>query len=374
MNDTEVRAAEVDAPLEQLKQKIESERPVASSTGRVVAWLSLLLIIILIATTAGAVYWLWPQWQTIQQQQQMLQQNQQRLTEQSHQQQESQQQLQQQVLSEQHQQVQQLKQNLQQQQQQLAEQNQIQMQALRQLVQERDSAPPRHWILAETEYLLQLAAQKAWLQQDFASATALLASADEKLANLDDPSLMPIREAISKDKQQLSQLTQPDLSQIHLQLQTMRQQVQHLPLKQQEQALNIEQSAPDNDLANWRNTLHYYWQQSWSKLIRVRKAVPEDYFSLSAEQQLMVRLSLNQQLMLAEISAMQQQPQVYRAALQQAADQLQRYFDSNHSQVQQLSQQLADLAAKPVESDQPSVLLSLKQLQQYQQQLTESSL
>ena len=370
---TEERATEMDAPLQQLKQQIETE-PTVRSKGSFTGGLSLLLVLALGGgLAAGGYYWAWPQWQNLQQQTHTLQQNQQRLTDQSQQQQDSSTQLQQQLQTEQQQRLAQLEQNLVQQQQQLAAQSQAQIQALRQLVQERDSAPPRHWLLAEVEYLLQLASQKVWLEQDFATARALLASADEKLANLDDPSLLPVRQAIAADNEQLSHITLPDLTKVHIQLQQMRKLTMVLPLKQQDKAAQPELK-PDTDIQNWRQTLGYYWQQSWSKLIQVRTAVPEDYFSLTAEQQLMLRVSLNQQLLLAELAAMQKQPQVYAAALQQASDQLQRYFSSEDETVMQLSQQLASLAAVDIAVPHTSPLTSLAQLQQYQQQLTESGL
>ncbi|MDP2714122.1 uroporphyrinogen-III C-methyltransferase [Rheinheimera sp.] len=372
MSDSLERATEMDAPLQQLKQKIDAE-PAPRKGGSFSGGLSLLLVLALGCAIGAGGYWLWPQWQSLQQQTDTLQQNQQRLTEQSTQQLDSSKQLQQQLLAEQQQRLTQLEQNLQQQQQQLAAQNQAQIQALRQLVQERDSAPPRHWLLAEIEYLLQLAAQKVWLEQDFSTARALLASADEKLLKLDDPSLLPVRQALATDLEQLSRLHQPDLTAVHIQLQQMRKHSMLLPLKQQEQPEQLE-PAPGTELSNWRDTLSYYWQQSWSKLVRVRSAVPEDYFSLTTEQQLMLRVSLNQQLLLAELAAMQHQPQVYAAALQQAADQLQRYFNSDDAGVLQLSSDLAALAAVEVAVATPTPLTALPQLQQYQQQLTESSL
>lgn len=372
MSDSLERASEIDAPLQQLKQKIDAE-PSARSGGGFSGGLSLLLVLVLGSALGGAAYWLWPQWQKLQHDTTALQQQQQRLTEQGQQQQETTAQLQQQLQREQQQRLEQLEQSLQQQQQQLETQNQAQIQALRQLVQERDSAPPRHWLLAEIEYLLQLAAQKVWLQQDFATALALLASADEKLAKLDDPSLTPVRQAIAADSAQLQQIQVPDLSQLHIKLQQLRKLSTSLALKQQQQA---EQPvpAPGAELSQWRETLSYYWQQSWSKLIQVRSAVPEDYFSLTTEQQLMLRMSLSQQLLLAELAAMQHQPQVFAAALQQASDQLQRYFDAEHAAVQQFSQELTGLAAVDVTLAKPAGLTSLAQLQQYQQQLSESRL
>ena len=64
----------------------------------------------------------------------------------------------------------------------------------------------------------------------------------------------------------------------------------------------------------------------------------------------------------------------FAAALQQASDQLQRYFDADNAAVQQLGTELAALAAVDVTLVTAAALTSLAQLQQYQQQLTESSL
>ncbi len=367
MSDSVERATEIDAPLQQLKQQIDAE-PAARSGGSFTGGLSLLLVLALGGAIGAAGYWLWPQWQTLQQQTTSLQQNQQRLTEQSQQQQDNNAQLQQQLQAEQQQRLAQLEHSLQQQQQQLAAQSQAQIQAVRQLVQERDSAPPRHWVVAEIAYLLQLASQKTWLENDVATARALLASADEKLAKLDDPSLLLVRQAIAADTEQLSRITPPDLSQVHITLQQMRKLSTSLPLKLRRQAEQIE-LVPGTELSDWRETLSYYWQQSWSKLVQIRSAVPEDYFSLSTEQQLMLRVSLNQQLLLAELAAMQHQQQVYSAALQQASDQLQRYFAADDATVQKLSSELAELASITVALPQTAPLTSLAQLQQYQQQL-----
>jgi uroporphyrin-III C-methyltransferase len=372
MSDSLERATEIDAPLQQLKQEIDAENAPRSG-GRFTGGLSLLLVLLLICAAAVVGYWLWPQWQGLQQLANTMQQNQQRLTELSSELQDSHAELQRQLQTEQQQRLAQLEQNLQQQQLQLATQSQVQIQALRQLVQERDSAPPRHWLLAEIEYLLQLAARKVWLEQDFVAARALLASANEKLIKLDDPSLVLVRQSIAADRDQLSRITVADLSGVHVQLQQMRKLTDNLPLKQQQRVQAVE-LAPGKDLKQWRETLSYYWQQSWSSLVQVRSAVPEDYFSLTTEQQLMLRISLQQQLLLAELAAMQHQPQVYGAALQQASDLLQRYFHADDAGVQQLSRELAALAAVDVSPAQTPALTSLAQLQQYQQQLMESPL
>ncbi len=371
MSDTLERATEVEAPLTQLKQQMDAGQ--TARGGSFSGGLSLLLLLALtVALAGGGYYWAWPQWQAMQQQTQALQQQQQRLAGQNQQLQDSNRQLQQQLQDTQQQQLGQLQQTLLQQQQQQAAQVQAQVQAVRQLVQERDSAPPRHWLLAEVEYLLKLAAQKVWLEQDTATALALLQSADDKLAVLDDASLLPVRQAIAADSRQLQAVTRPDFIGLQVQLQQLRQQVMSLPLKLQAPQARAE--APAATLQNWRATLAYHWYSTWQGLVNPRDAVPEDYFDLTAEQQLMLRIALQQQLQLAQLAVMQQQAQVYVAALQQSSDQLQRYFSPVDQAVQQFSTSLTELAAVDITPPLLSTLTSPAQLQQYLQQLAGDSL
>lgn len=373
MSDTLERATEVEAPLTQLKQQMDAEQPAQRSGRSVAAGLSLLLVVALGAGLAGAgYYWAWPQWQQLGQQVQTLQQQQQRLAEQNQQLQDSNRQLQQNLQADQQQQLSQLQQNLTTEQQQQAAQVTAQLQAVRQLVQERDSAPPRHWLLAEADYLLKLAAQKVWLQQDTVTAVALLQSADEKLASLDDASLLSVRQAIAADSRQLQAVVRPDVSKLHVQLQQLRQQAMLLPLKQQTMPLQAE--APEATLQNWRATLAYHWHHTWQGLLNPRDAMPEDYFDLTTEQQLMLRIALQQQLQLAQLAVMQQQPLVFTAALQQSSDQLQRYFNASADTVQQFSSQLTELAAADITAPVFSALSSPAQLQLYMQQLAGESL
>lgn len=382
MSETVVRASEADEPLKELKQKMDDEQQQASTekSRQGLAIFSLLLIILLSVAIAAAGYWLWPQWQSLQQQSADMQQLQQRVSAQTQQQQNSEQQLLNSLSQQQtsqlrllEQQLANVEQKLSLAQQQAATEQQVQIQALRQQLQTRDSAPPRHWLLAETEYLLQLAAKKVWLEYDVNTAISLLNTAQEKLIKLDDPSLVLVRQAISQDIEQLNQLPKTDLIAVHLQLQQANKIIEQLPFKQQNSGLTTMVTKPETGLKQWRQTLHYYWQQAWSNLFTVRTAVPEDYFSLTNAQQLMLRTSLSQQLLVAELATLQQNQLVYAAALEQASTQLQRYFAATTT-TEQLLQQLQQLATIEVSKPELKALLSVSQMQQYQQQLEESGL
>ena len=114
MSDSLERASEMDAPLQQLKQKIDAE-PAPRSGGSAIGGLSLLLVLLLACALGAGGYWLWPEFQQLQHDTAVTQQNLQRLTEQQQQQLDAASQLQQQIQTEQQQRLTQLEQRLQQQ-------------------------------------------------------------------------------------------------------------------------------------------------------------------------------------------------------------------------------------------------------------------
>ncbi|MAD76380.1 MAG: hypothetical protein CML20_16600 [Rheinheimera sp.] len=367
-------AEESDAPLEQLKQQLAEQEQRPPRGGRALAALALLCSLLMAAALVWAVYWLWPQWQQLQSQQQQLQQAQQEISRNSAELLSNNESQLQQSLSRQQQSVSELTQQITAQQQRQQQQLQQQMQGVRELVQQSDGAPPRHWALAEIQFLLKRADYSLWLNRDINTARLLLQRARQQLAELDDASLINVRQAIADDLAALATIQTPDLSAVHVELAQMRKTSMHLPLKQQHTELSVTVAEPEGELKNWRSTLSYYWHSSLQKLFSARLATPEDYFSLTAEQQLMVRVALNQQLLLAQLAVLQGEPAVYRSALQQASDQLQRHFQAAEPAVQQLSEQLLALAAMHISEQQLPTLQSSAQLQDYLQSLAETDL
>lgn len=226
-------------------------------------------------------------------------------------------------------------------------QQQTDLAALKQQV-EQQSGNTKGWKLLEIEYFLKLAEQKLFLEQDVPAVQQIIEMAEQRLKDADDPSLTPVREALSKDKLMLGALNAPDLNQLHLTLSNLRAQSLMLPLRQSETAMNTEEDEVSEDPADWRTNLGLYWHKFWSNFVHVRASLPEDGVSLTAEQQISVRNTLTQQLLLAELAAMQHNQAVYAAAIQQSADSLQRYFAATEPAVQQMADELVILSAMQV--------------------------
>ncbi|WP_233010963.1 uroporphyrinogen-III C-methyltransferase [Rheinheimera faecalis] len=366
MTDTPVAVTASESPLSQgpakpdpvKKDPIKNAPVPAAKTGRAVAWFSLVLNLILVAAIAAAIWWLWPQWTALQQQQRVLQQQQLQQTEQGKQQ---------------HQQLtDQLQQQLalvvdQQKQQGALDQQQQQALLQLQLESKKQLSNGRTWQLWQIQQLLQLAGQKIWLEQDMPAALRLLQGAEQQLALLQDNSMQPLRQAIQTDLAELQKNTLPDVAKIQLGLTSLRKAANDLPLRQSERELD--DAAPVvASSSDWQSTLLQHWNSFWSSLVHVRPTQPEDLSVLSAGEQLSLRNTLQQQLLLAELAAMKYQNELYQAALQQAMDTLQRYFAAVDPKVKAASEQLVQLAALPVAFPAPAALQSSAVLDQVMRQ------
>lgn len=366
MTDTPVAVTASESPLSQgsakpdpvKKDPIKNAPLPSAKTGRAVAWFSLVLNLILVAAIVAAIWWLWPQWTAVQQQQQVLQQQQQQQTEQGKQQ---------------HQQLtDQLQQQLalvvdQQKQQGALDQQQQQALLQLQLESKKQLSNGRTWQLWQIQQLLQLAGQKIWLEQDMPAALRLLQGAEQQLALLQDSSMQPLRQAIQTDLAELQKNTLPDVAKIQLGLTSLRKAVSDLPLRQSERELD--DAAPvAATSSDWQTTLLQHWNSFWSSLVHVRPTQPEDLSVLSAGEQLSLRNTLQQQLLLAELAAMKYQSELYQAALQQAMDTLQRYFAAVDPKVSAASEQLVQLAGLPVAFPAPAALQSSAVLDQVMRQ------
>jgi len=372
MTDTPVAVTASESPLSQgsanadpvKKDPIKNVPVPSAKTGRAVAWFSVLLNLILVVALAAVTWWLWPQWTAVQQQQQVLQQLQQQQAEQGQQQY--------QQLTTQVQQQLALVVDQQKQQGALSEQQQQALLQL-QLESKKQLSNGRTWQLWQIQQLLQLAGQKIWLEQDMPAALRLLQGAEQQLALLQDSSMQPLRQAIQADLAELQKNTLPDVAKIQLGLTSLRKAVFDLPLRQSERELDDAEPAAVTS-SDWQTTLLQHWNSFWSSLVHVRPTQPEDLSVLSAGEQLSLRNTLQQQLLLAELAAMKYQPELYQVALQQAMDTLQRYFAAVDPKVSAASEQLVQLAALPVAFPAPAALQSSAVLDQVMRQsMVESS-
>ncbi|MDW2244879.1 uroporphyrinogen-III C-methyltransferase, partial [Vibrio sp. 1287] len=116
---------------------------------------------------------------------------------------------------------------------------------------------PNDWLLAEADYLVKLAGRKLFLEHDAESATQLMESADQRIAALNDPSLVKLRKAMANDITKLRTVPLIDRDGLVLRLTALQQQVDKLPLANAllPEAQVVAQHEVSEDISNWQDNL-----------------------------------------------------------------------------------------------------------------------
>lgn len=223
------------------------------------------------------------------------------------------------------------------------------------------------WMLAEVQYLMQVANQRLQLQRDVVTAVAALGSADQRLQELADPGLNPVREQLAREMAALNGVAQPDIAGIALALDSLAARVAVLPLEGTQPRRTVGAEVEDGDAApaagDWRQLPALVWQEL-KRLVVVRRNAEPVEAMLAPEQQYFLRQNLRLQLESARLAALQATPEPYQASLRTARAWLDEYFAGDDPQVAAVQGRLAQLAEVDVRPALPDISASLRLLRQ----------
>lgn len=269
------------------------------------------------------------------------------------------------------------------------------------------------WLISQANYLVHLAGRKIWSDQDYTSARLLLKSADESLAKTNDPSLLPARQAITKDINSLSQVTYVDADGIILKLLGLTESITELPLVGNYKDIDLGMNQHDDTISNNTNTSAddvTHSTDDWSdnllanastfmdKFIKIEKLdVKDNHFSecldkagsdekqivkcqilktpLSAEQSLYLRENIRFRLLIAAQAVPRHQELIYQQALNDTAIWVNAYFDGNAPGVKAFIDELENLQNQPISNQNiPNKLDSITELEKLMQTRVKSIL
>ena len=223
---------------------------------------------------------------------------------------------------------------------------------------------PSDWLLAEADYLVRMAGRKLWLEGDDRSALMMLAAADARLADLADPSLIPIRQMLAEDMQTLRQLNPTSLTSVALAISGLIPQVEnlqvytHFPEEYEPEPEELSESVGD-----WRENISRSWDAFINKFMRVEYTVTPIKPFISEEGQWLVRQQLEFALMQAKSAAISAQETLYQQSLQRAMALIVNDFDLESTEVQQFSNALQNLIETSVNKPFPAELKAQRALE-----------
>lgn len=238
--------------------------------------------------------------------------------------------------------------------------------ATQERVRELSGRQQQDWLLAEAEYLIKLAEYKITLEKDKATAIGLLKTADQRVMEIADNSLLDLRQIIAKDIGNLQLVVAPDVGGISSQIVVVNQQIEALDLK----ALEFEEVKPKLDQVS-SDSSEFSWQ-------KVYKDFLDDFVTIkdhsepvkplmTPEQRGNLNANIQLALQKAQIALVRSEQTLYQNSIQEALTWVETFFVTNSASETVVSN-LKNLLIQRVVIDLPRNLDSKKAIQAVNQQ------
>lgn len=226
------------------------------------------------------------------------------------------------------------------------------------------------WLLAQADFLVKLAGRKLWSDQDVTTAAALLKSADASLADMNDPSLISARRAITDDIASLSAVSQVDYDGIILKVNQLANQIDNLRLADN----NDDDSPMDSDsdelsssISEWRVNLQKSWQNFMDSFITVRRRDETAVPLLAPNQDVYLRENIRSRLLVAAQAVPRHQEETYKQALDNVSTWVRAYYDTDDATTKAFLEDVDKLSQQSITMNVPDSLQSQALLEKLMQ-------
>lgn len=188
------------------------------------------------------------------------------------------------------------------------------------------------WLIAQADFLVKLAGRKLWSDQDATTAAALLKSADTSLSEMNDPSLINVRRALTADIASLSAVAQIDYDGIILKLNQLSNNVDDLRLAdnyQDDAPMDSDSSELSSSINEWRQNLLKSWHSFTDSFITVRRRDDTAVPLLAPNQDIYLRENIRSRLLIAAQAVPRHQQEIYKQSLENVSTWVRAYYDTN---------------------------------------------
>lgn len=217
--------------------------------------------------------------------------------------------------------------------------------ALQRSIVETNIRHPNDWILSEVEYLINLSGRKLWLEHDIETAISLLSAADQRVVEMRDPSLNPLRSALFEDMNTLESLPKRDLDSAVLSLSSLARRIDKL--------VSVDLTMPDvednhenevsSSIDDWKLNLRKSWDTFITSFVVVSQRETAVKALLSPEKHWYLKEALKNNLSKAEFAIYREQQAIYDIALANALQLIDDYYDINDKSTHSFYQSVRQL-------------------------------
>lgn len=217
------------------------------------------------------------------------------------------------------------------------------------------------WLIAQADFLVKLAGRKLWNDQDATTAAALLKSADTNLSDMNDPSVIPVRRALTDDIATLAKISQIDYDGIILKLNQLSNNVDNLRLADNyhdDLPMDSDDSEISGSLKEWRQNLLKSWNSFMDSFITIRRRDESAAPLLAPNQDIYLRENIRAQLLVAAQAVPRHQEEIYKQSLESVSTWVRAYYDTNDSATKSFLEELDPLIDQNISMDIPQTLQS----------------
>ena len=228
------------------------------------------------------------------------------------------------------------------------------------------------WAIAEIEYLLIIAMQRLILEEDVSTALAAMEAADLRLKNLGNPGLLPVRQQLAADMNQLRSVNLADTVGMAIYLADMVDLSADLPLKSGIIVATKDQSSTDASSTDnepvvdpfWKKVPRILWQEIKSLVVIKRSGEVKQALLLPGEEYFLYQ-NLRLELESARQSVLRSDSQNLRSSIDLVLTWIRRYFDTSNSAVINVMETLDKMRSIELKPDLPDISSSLENLRAY---------
>ena len=226
------------------------------------------------------------------------------------------------------------------------------------------------WLLAQADFLVKLAGRKLWSDQDVTTAAALLKSADASLADMNDPSLIAARRAITDDIASLSAVSQVDYDGIILKVNQLANQIDNLRLadnNDDDTPMDSDSDELSSSITEWRVNLQKSWQNFMDSFITVRRRDETAVPLLAPNQDVYLRENIRSRLLVAAQAVPRHQEETYKQALDNVSTWVRAYYDTEDATTKAFLEDVDKLSQQSITMNVPENLQSQALLEKLMQ-------
>ena len=227
------------------------------------------------------------------------------------------------------------------------------------------------WLMAEAEYLIQLANHRLLLEKDVTTAAVALKAADARLAEVADPALLYARKILANDLQTLNNIPTIDLAGLSVTLSALSNNIPNLPLltpdPKTHKITQEEKTSASNNVESIQDLPAAIWKDIKSLIIIRHHEKPLQPL-LSPSQHFFLVQNLALLIEQSRLALLNGHNEIYQERLATTKKWINQYFDTEHNVTRNMLGSIDELQKFDIDPTLPDITSTYSAIKKYRTQ------